>query len=131
MVTVYKFRKIIGKANFSEQLKKIVTRYKTICYNMDILRQNEYMVVNPVTIDNLTINDCVIGPSVNCLVHRGPVSGFLVLWFPIAIWQFAFCYASLSKGHLGEQVSVRVLTSYLACTLASTLNEVYKLLNSK
>ena len=68
MVTVYKFRKIIGKTNFSEQLKKIVTRYKTICYNMDILRQNEYMVVNPVTIDNLTINDCVIGPGVFSIV---------------------------------------------------------------
>ena len=33
--------------------KKIVTRYKSIGYNMDILRQNACMVVNPIMVDNI------------------------------------------------------------------------------
>ena len=45
---VYKFRNI---ADFSEQFKKIVTRYK-ICCTMDILRQTACMVVNPIMIDD-------------------------------------------------------------------------------
>ena len=34
---VNKFRKIVGKTDFSVQFKKIVTRYKKIVYNMIIL----------------------------------------------------------------------------------------------
>ena len=42
---VHKFGKIIGKTYFSEQLKKIVTCYKKIGYNKDILRQTACMVL--------------------------------------------------------------------------------------
>ena len=35
---VYKFRNIIGKTDFSYHFKKIIDRYKTICYNIDLLR---------------------------------------------------------------------------------------------
>ena len=49
---MYKFRKIVGKTDFSEHAKKIVTRYKKISYNMNILRQIAYMVVNQITVDN-------------------------------------------------------------------------------
>ena len=52
MVTVCKFRKIFGKTDFSDQIKKIVTNYKKIDYNMDILRQTICMVVNPIMVDN-------------------------------------------------------------------------------
>ena len=48
----YKFRKFIGKTDFSVQFrKKIVTRYKMICYNTDILRQTVCLVVYPVMVD--------------------------------------------------------------------------------
>ena len=30
---VYKFKKIVGRADFSDQLKKIIVRYKRIGYN--------------------------------------------------------------------------------------------------
>ena len=33
---VYRFRKIVGKSNFSEQFKKLIDRYKRIGYSLDI-----------------------------------------------------------------------------------------------
>ena len=35
---VYKFKRIVGKPNFSDQFKKIIKRYKRMGYNMDIMR---------------------------------------------------------------------------------------------
>ena len=37
---VYKFKKIVGRADFSDQLKKIIVRYKRIGYNINIMRQS-------------------------------------------------------------------------------------------
>ena len=47
---VYKFKRIVGKPNFSDQFKKIVKRYKRVGYNMDIMRQSACLVVNPITV---------------------------------------------------------------------------------
>ena len=33
---VYKFRKLIGKYDFPYHFKKIIVRYKRICYNIDV-----------------------------------------------------------------------------------------------
>ena len=56
---MYKFRKIIGKYDFNYQFKKIIVRYKKIGYNIDVLRQTAYMVVNPIKVNNLAyIFDC-------------------------------------------------------------------------
>ena len=49
---VYKFRKIIGKNNFPYQLKKIIVRYKKICYDIDVLRQTACLVVNPIKVNS-------------------------------------------------------------------------------
>ena len=35
---VYRFRKIVGKCNFSEQFRKLINRYKRIGYSPDIMR---------------------------------------------------------------------------------------------
>ena len=35
---VYKFKRIVGKPNFSDQFKKIVKRYIRVGYNLDIMR---------------------------------------------------------------------------------------------
>ena len=32
--------RIVGKLNFSDQFQKIIKRYKTVAYNMDIMRQS-------------------------------------------------------------------------------------------
>ena len=41
---VYKFRKIIGKNDFPYHFKKIVVRYKKICYNINVMRQTACFV---------------------------------------------------------------------------------------
>ena len=48
---VYKFRKIIGKNDFPCHFKKIIVRYKKIGYNIDVLRQTAFLVVNPIKIN--------------------------------------------------------------------------------
>ena len=35
---VYRFRKIVGKSNFSEQFRKLINRYKRIGYSLEIMR---------------------------------------------------------------------------------------------
>ena len=48
---VYRFRKIVGKSNFSEQFRKLINRDKRIVYSLDIMRQTACLVVNPVIVD--------------------------------------------------------------------------------
>ena len=47
---VYKFERIVGKSNFSDQFKKIVKRYIRVGYNLDIIRQSVCLVLNPITV---------------------------------------------------------------------------------
>ena len=49
---VYKFKKIIGRADFSDQFRKIIVRYKCIEYNINIMRQSACLVFNPITVNN-------------------------------------------------------------------------------
>ena len=37
---VYKFKKIVGRDDFSDQFRKIIVRYKRIGYNINIMRQS-------------------------------------------------------------------------------------------
>ena len=48
---VYRFRKIVGKSNFSEQFRKLNNRYKWIGYSLDIMRQTACLFINPIIID--------------------------------------------------------------------------------
>ena len=48
---VYRFRKNVGKSNFSEQFRKLINRYKRIGYSLDIMRQTAFLVVNPIIVD--------------------------------------------------------------------------------
>ena len=47
---VYKFKKIIGKQNFSDLLKCIVNRFKRAGYSLDIMRKTAYLVFNPIMV---------------------------------------------------------------------------------
>ena len=49
---VYKFKKIVGRADFSDQFRKIIVRYKRIGYNINIMRQSACLVFNPVMVNN-------------------------------------------------------------------------------
>ena len=48
---VYRFRKIVGKSNFSEYLENLLTVIKEIGYSLDIMRQTACLVVNPIIVD--------------------------------------------------------------------------------
>ena len=49
---VYKFKKIRGMTDFSDQFRKIIMRYKRIGYNLNVMRQSACLVVNPITVDS-------------------------------------------------------------------------------
>ena len=49
---VYKFKKIVGRADFSDQFRKIIVCYKRIGYNINIMRQSACLVFNPITVNN-------------------------------------------------------------------------------
>ena len=56
---VYKFNKIVGRADFSDQFRKVIVRYKRIGYKIDITRQSVCLVFNPITVNNFA-------PLLNC-----------------------------------------------------------------
>ena len=50
---VYKFKKLIGRNDFSFQFRKIITHYRRIGYNLNVMRQSACLVFNPITVDNM------------------------------------------------------------------------------
>ena len=102
---VYKFKKKYeGRADFSDQFRKIIVRYKRIGYNINIMRQSACLVFNPITVNNFaSLFNCTPvgrasdsrpdGPDIKlfiliglgrsffvcCLAHRGSTVGFLLL----------------------------------------------------
>ena len=49
---VYKFKRIVGKPNFSYQIKKIVNWYIRVGYNLDVMWQSACLVLNPITVSS-------------------------------------------------------------------------------
>ena len=49
---VDKFKRIVRKPYFSYQFKKIVKRYIKVGYKLDVMRQSEWLVLNPIMIDS-------------------------------------------------------------------------------
>ena len=49
---VYKLKKIVGSNNFSAQFIKIISHYKKIGYNINVLQHTACLVVNPITVGN-------------------------------------------------------------------------------
>ena len=49
---VYKFKKIVGRADFFNRFKKNIVHYKRIGYNINIMRQSACLVFNPITVNN-------------------------------------------------------------------------------
>ena len=66
---VYKFKRIVGKPNFSDQFKKIVNRYLRVGYNLDIMRQSACLVLNPITVYSygLLFNCTMVGQASDSL----------------------------------------------------------------
>ena len=49
---VYELKKIAGSNNFSAPFTKIISHYKKIGYNINVLQQTACLVVNPITDGN-------------------------------------------------------------------------------
>ena len=49
---VYKLKKIDGSYNFLAQFIRIISHYKKIDYNINVLQQTACLVVNPITVGN-------------------------------------------------------------------------------
>ena len=49
---IYRFQNIVGRADFSDQFKKFIVRYKRIGYNINIMRQSACLEFNPITANN-------------------------------------------------------------------------------
>ena len=49
---MYRLKKIVGSNNFSAQFIKIISHFKKIAYNINVLQQTACLVVNPITIGN-------------------------------------------------------------------------------
>ena len=49
---VYKLKKIVGSNNFSAQFIKIISHYKKIGYNINVLQQTACLVLYPITVGN-------------------------------------------------------------------------------
>ena len=45
-------KRIVGSYNFSAQFIKIISHYKKIGYNINVLQQTACLVVNPITVGN-------------------------------------------------------------------------------
>ena len=90
---VYKFKKIMGRTDFSDQFRKIIIRHKRIGYDLNVMRQSACLVVNPITVDNFAAffnctpvdraSDFMMArPKAihfSCLVHRGSTDDPLLL----------------------------------------------------
>ena len=50
---VYKLIKFVGSNSFSAQFIKIISHYKKIGYNINLLQQTACLVFNPIMVDNL------------------------------------------------------------------------------
>ena len=47
---VYKFKKIVGRVDFSDLFRKIIVRYKRIGYNINIMQQSACLVFGPIAV---------------------------------------------------------------------------------
>ena len=102
MVTVYKFKKIMGRTDFSDQFRKIIIRHKRIGYDLNVMRQSGCLVINRITVDyfaalfNYTpvdrASDTMMAPTIT--IHFSWLGPELssVAWFTGAQLMIFFCF---------------------------------------
>ena len=70
---VYKLKKNVGRADFSDQFRKIIVRYKRMGYNINIMRHSACLVFNQITVNNFAslfscmpvgrVSDSIMSPT--------------------------------------------------------------------
>ena len=78
----YKFKKLIGSNDFSFQFRKIITRYRRIGYNLNVMRQSVCLVFNPIMVDNYAafFNCTPVGRASDSMMAPTLSYSFLVTW---------------------------------------------------
>ena len=76
---VYKLKKIVGSNNFSAQFIKIISNYKKINYNINVLQQTACLVVNPITVGNFAF-------LFNCTLLGQTSDSMRVLTWRLIFW---------------------------------------------
>ena len=103
---VYKFNKLIGSRDFSFQFRKIITLYRRIGYNLNVMRQSACLVFNPITVDNYAaFFNCTPvgrasdsdGPDLKLFILVGWGRSFLSVAWPTGIQLMFFFCSGVSK----------------------------------
>ena len=42
----------MGRTHFSDQFRKMIIRHKRFGYDLNVMRQSAFLVINPITVDN-------------------------------------------------------------------------------
>ena len=78
---VYKLTKIVSRADFSDQFRKVIMRYKRIGFYINVMRQSVCLVTNPITVDSFA-------PLFNCTpVGRASESPYMCVC--VCVFQFS------------------------------------------
>ena len=67
---VYRLKRIVGSNNFSAQFVKIISHYRGIGYNINVLQQTACLVVNPITVGSFAFlfNCTPVGRTSDCMM---------------------------------------------------------------
>ena len=81
---VYKFKKLIGRKDISFQFRLIITRYRRIGYNLNVMRQSACLVFNPIIVDNYAafFNCTPVGRAIKLFILVGWGRSFLFVAWP-------------------------------------------------
>ena len=114
----------MGRADLSDQFRKIMICQNCIGYDLNVLRRSACLVINPITVDNFAaLLNCTsldrasdsmmprpkaihfswLGPElfVCCLVHRGSIDDLLLLQISSGVvWQSRDLHLSCNKLYL-------------------------------
>ena len=97
--------KVVGRADFSDQFRKIIICYKRIGYNINIMRQSACLVVNPITINNFAFlfnctpvdraSDSMMAPTKSYLFELVGTGAFLSVAWPTEVQLLVFLCSSV------------------------------------
>ena len=129
---VYKFKKIVGTADFSDQFRKIIVRYKRIGYNINIMRQSACLVFNPITVSNFAslfnctpvgrASDSMMAPTLSYLFLLVWAGAFLSVAWPTGVQLLVFFCSSVPLVLFDTPGITRCRLQHVSCESSSLLH---------
>ena len=76
---VYKFKRIVGNPNFSDQFKRIIKRYIKVGYNLDVMQQSACLVLNPIMVYSygFLFNCTTVGQATDSIIALTLIGGLV------------------------------------------------------